>query len=137
MHSMNIGLMDDNTLINKYLNFAITILSEFDISFKDLDYDAIDVTKRRLNGCNVTIYRKDALDWYWNYIDERKASMEFYNKDILRIRLGICLLTIDIDQVEDFNEHLSWFLTLMKNYGASDHKLKILTNLYLKKENLI
>lgn len=124
--------MDVKILVNGYLNSAVTILSECDISFKDLDYDAIDVTKRRLNGCLVSKDREYALDWYWNYIDELKAPMEFNNKDILRVRLGICLLTIDIDQVEDFNEHLSWFLTLMKNYGVSDDKLQILTNLYLK-----
>lgn len=58
--------------------------------------------------------------------------MEFNNKDILRVRLGICLLTIDIDQVEKFNEHVSWFMTLMKNYGISSDKLQFLTNLCLK-----
>ncbi|WP_436462642.1 hypothetical protein [Acinetobacter seifertii] len=125
--------MDVKTLINSYLNSAVTILSECDITFKDFDYDAIDITKRRLNGCIVSKDREDALYLYWNYIDERKAPMEFYNKDILRVRLGICLLAKDIDQVEDFNEHVSWFVTLMKNYGVSDDKLQILTNLYLKK----
>lgn len=115
--------MDVKTLINSYLNSAVTLLSECDITFKDFDYDAIDITKRRLNGCIVSKDREDALYWYWNYIDERKAPMEFYNKDILRVRLGICLLAKDIDQVEDFNEHVSWFVTLMKNYGVSDDKL--------------
>ncbi|MGK7247498.1 hypothetical protein ACSNOU_00275 [Acinetobacter oleivorans] len=124
--------MDAKILVNSYLNSAITILSECDIKFKDFDYDAIDITKRRLNGCIITKDRKDALDWYWNYIDEQKAPMEFNNKDILRVRLGICLLTIDIDQVEDFNEHVSWFVTLMKNYGISSDKLQFLTNLCLK-----
>ncbi|MDV4266125.1 hypothetical protein MSG92_19400 [Acinetobacter seifertii] len=105
--------MDAKTLVNNYLNSAVTILSECDITFKDFDYDAIDITKRRLNGYIVSKDREDALYWYWNYIDERKAPMEFYNKDILRVRLGICLLAKDIDQVEDFNEHVSWFVTLM------------------------
>lgn len=124
--------MDAKILVNSYLNSAVTILSECDITFKDFDYDAIHITKRRLNGCIISKDREDALDWCWNYIDERKAPMEFNNKDILRVRLGICLLTIDIDQVEKFNEHVSWFVTLMKNYGISSDKLQFLTNLCLK-----
>jgi len=45
------------------LNSAVTILSEYNISFKDLDYDTIDVIKRRLNGCLVNKDREGALDW--------------------------------------------------------------------------
>ncbi|WP_267559950.1 hypothetical protein [Acinetobacter oleivorans] len=122
--------MDPEKAVDKYLNFTVKVLEECDINFKNFKYDALDITKKRLNGHNVDASRGEALDWYWDYIDERKAPMDFQDKEILKIRLGICLLIIDVNQFNDLNEHFSWFLKLMQNYGANENKLHSLANLF-------
>lgn len=102
--------------IKLYLGFMIKVLDTLNIDFPCELKNPLQHAKAYFNGAiTKEDYEKDA-ELCWKYIDERDGIREFKDKEILKARLGISLLSATKD-TEKTGEKLSWFFELLEFLG--------------------
>lgn len=109
--------------LKKFIEFQLIILEEFQIEF-DSEPSPICIAKKFINNkISEKEYSSYSIKW-WNFIDANNSISEFQNIEILKARLAICLLSVSINDVSELDEHLSWFLQVLKYYGLDIDKVK-------------
>ncbi len=119
--------------VQLFIGFQIKIFNEFHILITNKKILNPVVIARKYVNSEITEneYKSNLYAW-WDFIDENKAISDFKKKDILEARLAICLLSATKNNVNELDEHLSWFLQVLQCYGLDIVKVKQISNEYFK-----
>ena len=124
---------DEWNAVKLLLGFQIKIFNEFNILIANQKIlNPVVIAKKYINSEISENEYKSKLYAWWDYIDENKAMSDFEKKDILEARLAICLLSVTKNDVNELDEHLSWFLQVLQKYGLDMVKVKQISNEYFK-----
>lgn len=120
--SISIGLIkwpeDKISAVELYLNFLLKAYKSQNLNFRDGSNDPVKITEDYLEGKVTDIERKAALQFWWENIDNQN-DRGFKDVNLLMSRLAICFLSINEENVDEINEHLSWFIEVLGFLGCN------------------
>ncbi len=137
---MNIGSIcwpsDARAATAHYLRFIVDLVVKLKVNFPEELPDPVATADSYAAGRMSEAEYRTSADRWWAYLDSIDPSgCEMGDVSALRARLGLCLLSANLEEASRLGEHLSWFLELlgllgvdldgpfkkMESYFAADH----------------
>ncbi len=118
---MNIGQIkwpsDLKTANLLYLEFLLKLIRSLSIEFDDHKPSPVAVAINYMKGAISEDEYLSAADFWWKLLESTGGDNNPHNKNAIKIRICIFVLSANLKSTEGIEEHLSWFFELIEELG--------------------
>jgi hypothetical protein len=120
---MNLGEIewakDPIEATKQYLSLVVEVIEWTGLEFEGAEPQPLAIAKAYVAGAMEPIeYAAFAGPW-WDYLERTDQLREFGNREAVKARLALCLLTVRPEESVRLEDHLSWFFQFLQKLGFS------------------
>lgn len=118
--------------LNLYRGFLLHVIDELGIKFAGELHNPIQTVHDAMNGSLSEGDQLAEVSYWWGVVDSSGDIREFNDRDVLRARLAISLVSIRERDIFELGENLSWCLEILGFLGEDESKIIDMMKAYFK-----